>query len=73
MQFRDLGRAERISSDFNNEKILIRQKLDNAGYPSPFMNSVIKDHEHKRSKRQDQEDECITPTNLLELRKNQYW
>ena len=34
----DLCRAERISLNLNKEKILIRQKFDNAGYPSPFSN-----------------------------------
>ena len=29
--YEDLCRAERISSDFNNEKLLIRQKFNNAG------------------------------------------
>ena len=32
----DLCRAEHISSDFNNEKVLIHQRFDNAGYPTPF-------------------------------------
>ena len=45
----DLCRAERISSGFNNEKILIRLKFVNAGYPSPFMNSVIRDYEENRN------------------------
>ena len=41
--------------------MLIRQKFDNAGYPSPFTNSVIRDYEHKQNKRQQQEDEYIAP------------
>ena len=51
-----LCRAGRISSNFNNEKMLICQKFDNAGYPSPFTNSVIIDYERKQNKRQQQED-----------------
>ena len=47
----DLCRAKRMSSNFNNEKILIRQKFDNAGYPSPLTNSVIRDYEHKQNKK----------------------
>ena len=47
----DLCRAESISSDFNNEKMLIRQKFDNAGYPSPFINSAIRYYEHKTTRR----------------------
>ena len=66
----DLCRAECISSNFNNEKMLIRQKFDNASYPSPFTNSVITDYEHKQNKRQQQEDEYIIPPNFLKLRKN---
>ena len=61
----DLCRAERISSNFNNKKILIRQKFDNAGYPSPFTNSVIRDYEHKQNKKQQQEDEYIIPPNFF--------
>ena len=48
---RDLCGAECILSNFNNEKILIRQKFDNAGYPSPLTNSVIRDYGHKQNKR----------------------
>ena len=62
-------RAEHVSSDFNKEKILIRQKFDNAGYPSPFTNSVIRDYEHKQNKRQQQEDEYITSPNFFEVAK----
>ena len=49
--------------------MLIRQKFDNAGYPSPFTNSVIRDYEHKQNKRQDQEDEYIMLSNLFETEK----
>ena len=66
---RALFRAELISSDFNNKKKLIRQRFDNAGYSSPFTNSVIRDYEHKQNKRQEQEDECIVPPNIFEIAK----
>ena len=44
----DLCRAAHIGSDFNNKKMLIRKKTNNAGYPSPFKNSVIRDTTTKR-------------------------
>ena len=66
---RDSCRAERISSDFNKQKMLIRQKFDNVGNPSPFTNSIIRDYEHKQNKRQQQEDEYIIPPNFFEIAK----
>ena len=51
----------------NNEKMLIRQKFDSAGFPSPFTNSVIRDYEHKQDRRQQQEDEYIIPPNYFEI------
>ena len=60
-------RAERIASELNNEKMLLCQNVDNAGYSSPFTNSVIIDFEHKQNKRQEQEDEYIIPPNLFEI------
>ena len=65
----DLCRAERISSNVNNEKILIRQKFDKAGCPSPFIYSVIRYYEHKQNKKQQQEDEYIIPPNFFEIAK----
>ena len=65
----DLCRAERISSNFNNEKILIPQKLDKSGYPPPFTNSVIRDYEHKQNKKQQQEDKYIILPNFFEIAK----
>ena len=49
--------------------MLICQKFDNAGYPSPFTNSVIRDYEHKQNKKQQQEDEYIIPPNFFEIAK----
>ena len=69
----DLCRAERISSNFHNEEMLIHQKFDNAGYPSSFTNSVIRDYEQKQNKRQEQEDEYVIPPTFFfffKLRKN---
>ena len=63
----DFWTAERISSNFNNKKMLIRQKFDKAGYPSPFTNSIIRDYEHKQNRRQQQEDEHIIPPNFYEI------
>ena len=65
---RDLCRVERISSDFNNEMMLIRQKIDKCN-PSPFTNSVIRDYEHKQNKIQQQEGEYIRPPNFFEIAK----
>ena len=61
----NLCRAERLLSNFNNEKMLIRQKFDNADYPSPFTNSVIRNYEHKQNRRQQQENEYIIPVNFF--------
>ena len=47
--------------------MLIRQTFDNAGYPSPFTNSVLRDYEHKQNKRQQQESEYITPPNFFHI------
>ena len=65
----DLRRAERISSNFINEKMLICQKLNNAGYASTFTNSVIGDFKDKQNKRQEQKDKYIKPPNLFETAK----
>ena len=65
----DLCRDERILSNFNNENILIYQKFDNVGYPSPFTNSVIRDYEHKQNKKQQQQHEYIIPSNFFEIAK----
>ena len=50
-----------------NEKILIYQKFDNAGYPSCFTNSIIRDSEHNWNKRQDQKDEYIILPSIFEI------
>ena len=65
----DLCRAECISSNFNNEKMLIRQKFDNAGYPALFTNGVIRDYEHNQNRRQQQENGYIIPPNFSEIAK----
>ena len=49
--------------------MLIRQKFDNAGYPSPFTNSVTRGYDHKHNKRQEQEDEYFIPPNIFEQAK----
>ena len=50
-----------------NEKILIYQKCDNAGYLSCFTNSIIRDSEHNWNKRQDQKDEYIILPSIFEI------
>ena len=49
--------------------MLIRQKFENAGYPSSFTDSVIRGCEHKLHKRQDLEGEFFIPPNLLKIAK----
>ena len=39
----DLYRAKRISSNFENELIIIRNKFKLAGYPQRFTDSIIRD------------------------------
>ena len=63
----DLCRAKRTSSNFNNEKMLIR--LDNADYLSPFTKSVIRGYEHKQNKRQQQEDKYSILPNIFLISK----
>ena len=60
----DFCRVEGISLEFNNENMLIPQKVDNTGYPSPFTNSVIIDLGHKQNKRHGEKDEYIIRPNL---------
>ena len=45
--------------------MLNRQKFENAVYPLPFTNGVIRDYEHKQNRRQQEEDEYITPRNFI--------
>ena len=56
-------------SDFNNEKILIHKKFDNAGYPSAFTNSIIRDYEHNQNKKEDQEYKYIISPIYFEIAK----
>ena len=58
-------KAERTLPNFNNKKILICQKFDNAGYLSHLTNSVIRDYEHKQNKRQQQKDEEQEDNNII--------
>ena len=51
----DLHRAKSISSDFQNEVMIITEKYLSAGYPKRFIISVIKDFENKK------ENEMIIP------------
>ena len=48
---------------------VIRQKFNNAGYPSPFTNSAIRDYVHKQKKRQQQESENNIPTKFFQIGK----
>ena len=48
---------------------MIRHKLGNAGYPSPFDTGVIRVYEHMQNKRQDQEDKHNIRPNISEPEK----
>ena len=56
----DLYRAQRISSNFDAEKVIIGKKFQSAGFPKRFVSSVIRQFEEK------QNDELIIPENLFE-------
>ena len=45
----DLSRAKRISTNFENEKLLIKDKFIRANFPKPFILSVIKNFEEKQN------------------------
>ena len=60
----ELSRATKISSDFENEKKAIRSKFQKAEYPSPFVNSVIRDFESKQ--KTPPEDDYIIPPFFFE-------
>ena len=57
--------------------MVIRQKFDNAAYPSLFTNSVIRDYEHKQNKRarknKNKKMSALYHLIFLKLRKNQFW
>ena len=57
----DLSRAKRISSEFNDEKRIIREKYTKAGYPIKFTNSVIKQFQDKQNQLHEQVDELLIP------------
>ena len=64
----DLNRAYRISSSFDNEKDIIRNKFQKANYPILFINSVINQFESRKTitTQSDIEDEFIVPPNFFE-------
>ncbi|XP_066934351.1 uncharacterized protein [Clytia hemisphaerica] len=55
----DLYRAQRISSNFDSEKVIIADKFHSAGFPKRFVSSVI------RQFNENQNDEMIIPKNLF--------
>ena len=61
----DLSRSFRISSDFQAEKTLIREKYLTAGYPIRFTESVIRQFE-KRQQENFENDDNIIPTWMFE-------
>lgn len=65
----DLSRAKRISSNFDHETKIIRQKFLKAEYPSAFINSVLRDFHNKQKNTRVDEDEYIIPPDLFEIPK----
>ena len=66
----DLSRAYRISSNFQCEINIIRQKFLKASYPLRYINSVIKDFKNKKnavSTENDNIDEFIIPPGFFEI------
>ena len=60
----DLTRAKRISSSFDSEVHIIRNKFVTAGFPSRFVDSVIKNFPNPK---QDEDDNLpLIPTFLFE-------
>ena len=62
----DLYRAKRITSNLDNELVIIKKKFLAADYPHKFINSVINTFIEKESKK---EEEYLIPQNFLEIPK----
>ena len=75
----DLCRAEFISSDLNNNKMLIRQKFDNAVYRSSFnfliFSPLLSSEIMSISRIRDKTNKMSSSYHLifLKFRKNRYW
>ena len=64
----DLHRAKKISSSFEEEVEVIKTKYDKAGYPSRFVDSVIKSFEEKQSQpKEDRPDQDEKPFVLIKI------
>lgn len=59
----DIHRAAKISSNFDNEKKLIKDKFQRAGFPPRFIDSVFRQYTEKY------EDEVIIPQNFFDEQK----
>ena len=59
----DIHRAAKISSNFQNEKTVIKDKFQKAGFPPRFVESVFRQFTEKY------ENEPIIPPNLFEEKK----
>ena len=62
--------CELLSSEFNNEKTLIRQIFDNAGFASLLTNNVIRDYAQNQNKTQGHEDKLIISPALFKTSKD---
>ena len=67
-----LHRAKNIASNFHDEKIKINKKNSKAGFPSRFIDSVVRtyeNHENRILMEENEYDEMIIPTNFFDLPK----
>ena len=62
----DLYRAKQISTNLDNELVIIKRKYLAANYPHRFFNSVINTFIEKENKK---EEECWIPQNFFEIAK----
>ena len=66
----DLHRASKIASNFENEKVRIRQKYKNAGFPARFVEAVIRDFEKVPEVSEEEDD--IIPEWLFDKKEDFY-
>ena len=62
----ELYQAKRISSNFTNEVTLIKNKFKPAGYPMPFVNSIIHDFTTAQT---NEDSEFFIPPWVIEIKK----
>ena len=68
----ELYRADKISSNFNEEKSKIWKKFEKACYPQQFVKSVFRDYNNKKLQKEQlpmNDDELLIPENFFETPK----